>query len=98
MFCTDDKSAEDIKENGCIDNALRIAVKCGISPVSAIKMATLNAARHYGVDDIIGSVAPSRKANFLLMDSLENMTVKRSITRAGLWLKTASFFAGMSLT
>ncbi len=71
MFCTDDKSAEDIKENGCIDNALRIAVKCGISPVSAIKMATLNAARHYGVDDIIGSVAPSRKANFLLMDSLE---------------------------
>lgn len=37
MFCTDDKSAEDIKENGCTDNALRIAVKCGISPVSAIK-------------------------------------------------------------
>ena len=40
-------------------------------------MATLNVARHYGVDDIIGSVAPSRKANFLLMDSLENMTVKK---------------------
>lgn len=77
MFCTDDKSAEDIKENGCIDNALRIAVKSGIDPVTAIKMATLNAARHYGVDDIIGSVAPSRKANFLLMDSLENMTVKK---------------------
>lgn len=77
MFCTDDKSAEDIKENGCIDNALRIAVKCGISPVSAIKMATLNVARHYGVDDIIGSVAPSKKANFLLMDSLENVTVKK---------------------
>ena len=72
MFCTDDKSAEDIKVNGCIDNALRIAVKSGISPVTAIKMATLNVARHYGVDDIIGSVAPSRKANFLLMDSLEN--------------------------
>lgn len=77
MFCTDDKSAEDIKENGCIDNALRIAVKSGISPVSAIKMATINVARHYGVDDIIGSVAPSRKANFLLMDSLENITVKK---------------------
>lgn len=77
MFCTDDKSAEDIKENGCIDNALRIAVKSGIDPVTAIKMATLNAARHYGVDDIIGSVAPSKKANFLLMDSLENMTVKK---------------------
>lgn len=77
MFCTDDKSAEDIKENGCIDNALRIAVKSGIDPVMAIKMATLNAARHYGVDDIIGSVAPSRKANFLLMDSLDDMTVKK---------------------
>lgn len=77
MFCTDDKSAEDIKENGCIDNALRIAVKSGIDPVTAIKMATLNAARHYGVDDIIGSVTPSKKANFLLMDSLENMTVKK---------------------
>ena len=77
MFCTDDKSAEDIKENGCIDNALRIAVKSGIDPVTAIKMATLNAARHYGVDDIIGSVTPSRKANFLLMDSLDDMTVKK---------------------
>ena len=43
MFCTDDKSAEDIKENGCIDNALRIAVKCGISPVSACLLYTSDA-------------------------------------------------------
>lgn len=91
MFCTDDKSAEDIKENGCIDNALRIAVKCGISPVSAIKMATLNAARHYGVDDIIGSVAPSRKANFLLMDSLENMTVKKVYHKGRLVAENGEF-------
>lgn len=71
MFCTDDKSAEDIKENGCIDNALRIAVKCSISPVSAIKMATLNAARHYGVDDIIGSVAPQERRIFCLWIALK---------------------------
>ena len=64
MFCTDDKSAEDIKENGCIDNALRIAVKCGISPVSAIKMATLNA-RHYELTTIsLNAVSSLKKGEF----------------------------------
>ena len=64
--------------------------------MSAIKMATLNAARHYGVDDIIGSVAPSRKANFLLMDSLENMTVKKVYHQGRLVAENGDFLCAFS--
>lgn len=99
MFCTDDKSAEDILENGCIDKALRIAVKSGIDPVTAVRMATLNTARHYGIEHIIGSVTPSRKANLILLDSLETFTVKkvyhegRLVAENGVLLSPEKFYA-----
>lgn len=76
MFCTDDKSPWDIKENGCIDNAVRIAVKCGMSFVKAIKMATLNAARHYGIEYITGSCTPGRSADFILFSDPQKLDIK----------------------
>lgn len=76
MFCTDDKAPEDIRENGCIDNAVRIAIACGMPPVKAIGMATLNAARHFHIDSVCGSCTPGRKANFILLDDLESVNVR----------------------
>lgn len=71
MFCTDDKSPYDILKNGCIDNNIRIAIKCGMNPVTAIKAATLNAARHFGIEHKIGSCTPGRYADLVLFEDLE---------------------------
>ncbi|MGN0600877.1 MAG: adenine deaminase C-terminal domain-containing protein [Oscillospiraceae bacterium] len=77
MFCTDDKSPSDILKNGCIDNNIRIAIKCGMPPITAIKLASLNAARHYGIERNVGSLTPGRYADIVLFEDLENINIRK---------------------
>lgn len=49
MFCTDDKQPMDILDEGHIDHNVRRAIELGISPITAIQMATLNTAECYGL-------------------------------------------------
>ena len=46
-----------------------------MKPVAAIKMATWNAAREYGLRDL-GAVAAGYRADLVLLDSLKQMTVR----------------------
>lgn len=80
-FCTDDKHIEDIQREGHIDHNVRKAIRLGMSPVSAIKMATINAANCYGLKDK-GAVAPGRQADLLVLSDLENVAVEQEIGRA----------------
>ncbi len=77
MFCTDDKSPEDIVQNGCIDNCVRIAISEGLDPIEAICIATINAAKHFHLEDKMGVIAPGRYADFVLFDSLEKIEIKQ---------------------
>lgn len=76
MFCTDDKSPEDIVANGCIDNCVRIAISEGLAPIEAIKMATINPAKHFHIEDKMGVIAPGRYADFLLLKDLEHVAIE----------------------
>lgn len=71
-FCTDDVTATDILSRGHLDYVVRLAIECGVSPIEAIQMATVNTARMYRLDDKIGSIAPGRFADILLVDDLED--------------------------
>ena len=73
MFCTDDKHAIEIREEGHINYNVRRAIELGISPVEAIKMATLNAARHFRIEDEIGSITPGRLADILIIPDLKEV-------------------------
>ena len=73
MFCTDDKHAVEIREEGHINYNVRRAIELGVPPVEAVKMATLNAARHFRIEDEIGSITPGRKADILLIPDLKEM-------------------------
>ena len=75
MFCTDDKSPEDILQNGCIDNCVRIAINEGVDPVAAIQMATINPAKHFHLERMIGVIAPGRYADFVLFRDLHNIVI-----------------------
>ena len=48
-FCTDDISAADLLSSGGIINCIRTAVRLGMSPERAVRLATVNPARHYGL-------------------------------------------------
>lgn len=82
MFCTDDKHIEDIRSKGHINANVRMAVAAGIDPIEAIKMASYNAARAYGIKGI-GAIAPGYKADMVLLEDLKDFKVKQVITRFG---------------
>lgn len=74
-FCTDDKHIEDIMREGEIDHNVRKAVSMGISPIAAVKMATIQAARCYGLRRT-GAVAPGYDADLVVWDSLKDFNAQ----------------------
>lgn len=74
LFCTDDKHPEDILLTGHIDNNVRLAIKNGIDPISAIQMATINAAECYKLKNI-GAIAPGYNADLIVVDDLKDFNI-----------------------
>lgn len=75
VFCSDDRQPKTILELGHLDNHLRICAKEGVDAITAIRMASLNAAECYGLTDR-GAIAPGMRADIVLFDSLENYQVQ----------------------
>ena len=50
-FCTDDKLPGDILSEGHIDSNVRGAIREGVAPAEALRLATINGAEAYGLDD-----------------------------------------------
>ena len=73
-FCTDDKHVEDILRQGHIDHNIRTAIRLGIPPVQAVKMATINTARCYGLHHL-GAIAPGRQADLITTDDINTLTI-----------------------
>ena len=74
LFCTDDRQSASLIEEGHIDNNLRLAIGAGLDPLTAICMATVNAAACYGLQDR-GAVAPGRRADLVLFRDLRDLRV-----------------------
>lgn len=75
MLVTDDRHPADLMKEGHIDNIIRRAVKAGKSPLTAIRMATLQAAEYFGIRNM-GAVAPGYIADILVLDNLETVKVR----------------------
>ena len=76
MFCTDDRQPASIVNEGHIDNNIRIAIKHGLDPITAISMATYTAANSFGLRRR-GAVAPGRLADLILFDDLNDFKVRK---------------------
>lgn len=64
LFVTDDKHLDDLVHEGSIDHNVRLAINTGLSPLTAIQMASINAAECFGLMDK-GAIAPGYKADFI---------------------------------
>jgi len=73
MFCTDDKHPDEILEEGHIDYMVNQAIELGIPPMQAVQMATINAAKHFRIEQLVGSLSPGRWADILLADDLQHI-------------------------
>ncbi len=69
-FATDDRHPTDLQDEGHIDYLVRLAIDAGLDPLTAICMATLNAAEAFGLKDR-GAIAPGRRADLVVTPSLE---------------------------
>ena len=75
LLVADDQHAKDLLETGHIDHVIRKAVSLGEDPIIGIRMASLQAAQHFGLQGL-GAIAPGYKADILVLDSLENVDVR----------------------
>src|SRR5271170_4941142 len=89
-FATDDKLAGDLVNEGHIDHAVRVAIKGGVPPITALQIATINTARHYRLHNL-GAIAPRFWAGFIVFDSLENFQVRQVYKRGTLVAENGTF-------
>ena len=66
-FTTDDRSASHTLELGASDHNVRLAIESGLAPEIAIQCATINPARHMRLTPFVGSLAPGRFADVVLL-------------------------------
>ena len=74
-LCTDDRQPADLLDRGGIDEMLRMLIAEGVDPVRAIGLATLNPAEYFGLHDR-GAIAPGRRADLVVVPSLEELQVE----------------------
>lgn len=74
FLCSDDIHPQDLSE-GHMDRLLRKAIKLGLSPFKALKMVSLNPAKHYNIS--AGSISVGNRADFVLVSNLVDFRVKK---------------------
>jgi adenine deaminase len=76
LLVTDDRHPGDLLRTGHINQLVRLAVRAGLAPAAAIRMATLNAVDYFGLRDV-GTLAPGRRADFLVLRNLADFVPER---------------------
>lgn len=72
---TDDRSCSDTMRLGATDHNVRLAIEAGLAPEIAIQMVTINPARHMRLTPWVGSIAPGRFADLVLLDDLATLAI-----------------------
>jgi adenine deaminase len=75
ILCTDDSHSGTLVHDGHMDRVVRHAIAQGLKPVTAIQMVTLNTAQHFRLERELGSIAPGRLADFLIVSDLAEMKI-----------------------
>jgi len=70
VLVSDGISPEAVTQDGYMEFIVQKAINLGFAPADAIRMATLNAAEHFGLDGLIGAIAPGRMADMVIIPDL----------------------------
>ncbi|MBW2353789.1 MAG: adenine deaminase [Deltaproteobacteria bacterium] len=67
ILVTDGTNPGDLMTRGYLIDVVQKAMDMGFSPVEAVQMVTLNPAEHFGLDHLMGGIAPGRLADILIL-------------------------------
>jgi adenine deaminase len=94
---TDDREPSALLKEGHIDYVARRAIEEGVDPVEAIQMATLNTAEHFECARELGSIAPARFADAILLDDLEKVSVNTVVADGKVVSRNGKFIADLRM-
>lgn len=81
ILCTDDCHSGTLVNDGHMDRVVRHAIDCGLDPLIALQMATINTATHFGLERELGSITPGRRADCILTSGLTALPIETVIAR-----------------
>jgi adenine deaminase len=81
ILCTDDCHSGTLVNDGHMDRVVRHAIDCGLDPLIALQMATINTATHFGLERELGSITPGRRADCILTSDLTALPIETVIAR-----------------
>ncbi len=67
ILVTDGSNPEMVVKQGYLVDVIQKTVDMGIDPLRAVQMVSLNPAAHFGLDHLLGGIAPGRLADILLL-------------------------------
>ncbi|MEM7673052.1 MAG: adenine deaminase C-terminal domain-containing protein [Verrucomicrobiota bacterium] len=73
---TDDRSARDTLKLGSMDYNIRTVIEAGLEPHEAYRLGSYNSARHFRIDPYVGSIAPGRFADLVVLEDLESVNIR----------------------
>lgn len=81
IMTPDGPAPEYVAEHGFVDGLLRTAVACGVPPMQALQMVTINPATFLRMDDRLGGISTGRQADILLLPDLTSFRPETVIAR-----------------
>ena len=93
MAVTDDATARYLRDTGHMDAKVRLMIANGVEPLTALRMVTLSPADYLRLWDR-GAIAPGRRADLVLVDSLENCQVQNAWKDGRLTVKDSALLKG----
>jgi len=72
MLTPDWMSPQDVVARGYMEHVVEKAIACGIPPIRAYQMATINPATYLRIDHRLGGIGPGREADLIIFEDLEH--------------------------
>ncbi len=77
VLVSDDTHPHTLLAQGHLDHIVRRAVEEGIDVLTAIQMVTINCAQCFQMDHELGSIAPGKCADMVILDNLTDLQVQK---------------------
>ncbi|MCI8504645.1 MAG: adenine deaminase [Lachnospiraceae bacterium] len=77
VLISDDTHPHTLSAQGHLDHLVRRAVEEGIDAITAIQMVTINCAQCFQMDHDLGSIAPGKCADMVLLNNMEDLEVTK---------------------
>jgi adenine deaminase len=75
-FVTDDRNVADTLKQGTMNTHIQLAIRMGAPVEAAYAMASLYPAKHAHMESLVGSIAPGRYADVVLLSSVKDVAIK----------------------